>query len=242
MPIAAAFGAAAFRVYPFEPRVVLFLFPAFLVLTAAGPEAIGRLAGLRGRLAATLVAVACATLAVLGLLRNPPPYAPEPLKPVLQEMRQAWQPGDRTYVYYGGEKAFLYYARRFGFASADYVLGRCARENPRVYLRELDAFRGAPPGLAGRDPRRPRGGDRHPDLPRSHRDPAGRVRGWECARLAPERRARVDLYDLSDTARLTTVTAEAFPMPPPAGGGQTAAWSCHPGAPLTDDDAAPAGL
>ena len=90
------------------------------------------------------MAVACAALAVLGLLRNPPPYAPEPLEPVLRAMRQAWQPGDRAYVYYGAEKAFLYYARRFGIASGDYVLGRCAREDPRVYLRELDAFRGRP--------------------------------------------------------------------------------------------------
>jgi hypothetical protein len=32
-------------------------------------------------------------------------------------------------------------------------------------------------------------------------------------------RARVDLYDLSDAARLATVTADAFPMPTPAGGG-----------------------
>jgi hypothetical protein len=43
-------------------------------------------------------------------------------------------------------------------------------------------------------------------------------------------RARVDLYDLSDAARLAAVTADAFPMPPPAGGAQAAAWSCHPGA------------
>jgi hypothetical protein len=43
-------------------------------------------------------------------------------------------------------------------------------------------------------------------------------------------RARVDLYDLSDAERLTAVTADSFPMPPPAGGGLGAAWSCHPGA------------
>ena len=117
-PIAATFGAAALHVYPFEPRVVLFLFPACLVLTAAGPEALGTLSGTRGRRMATLATVACAALALFGLLRNLPPYAPEPLKPVLQAMRQAWQPGDRVYVYYGGEKAFLYYARRYGFAAA----------------------------------------------------------------------------------------------------------------------------
>jgi hypothetical protein len=49
---------------------------------------------------------------------------------------------------------------------------------------------------------------------------AGRVRG---ARRSD--RARVDLYDLSDPARLGAVTADAFPLPtPPA----APAWSCHP--------------
>ena len=188
------------------------------------------------------MAVACATLAVLGLLRNPPPYAPEPLKPVLQAMRQAWQPGDRAYVYYGGEKAFLYYARRFGFASGDYVLGRCAREDPRVYLRELDAFRGAPRVWLVVTHAVPE----ETTAIRTYLDRIGTRRAaFEAGNVPGSRRsdrARVDLYDLSDTARLATVTAEAFPMPPPAGGGQAAAWSCHPGAPLTDDDAAPPGL
>ena len=51
---------------------------------------------------------------------------------------------------------------------------------------------------------------------------------------APGRRgtnlARVDLYDLSDSERLATVTAETFPLPPRAQGGRAGAWSCHPGA------------
>ena len=69
------------------------------------------------------------------------------------------------------------------------------------------------------------------------------VRGRRCALAgAAPTVARVDLYDLSDSARLATVTADTFPLPPPAGGGQAAAWSCHPGAPLTDDAAAPPGL
>ena len=97
-----------------------------------------------GRRAIGVAAALCAALAVVGLLRDAPPYAPEPLKPALLEMRQAWQPGDRIYVYYGAEKAFVYYARRFGFAPGSYVLGICARQDPRLYLRELDAFRGAP--------------------------------------------------------------------------------------------------
>ena len=239
MPILATFGAAAIHAFPFEPRVVLFLFPAFLVLTAAGPEAIGRLAGRHGRRGAILVAVACAALAVLGLLRNPPPYAPEPLEPVLRAMRQAWQPGDRAYVYYGAEKAFLYYARRFGVASGDYVLGRCAREDPRVYLRELDAFRGGPRVWLVVTHAVPA----ETTAIRSYLDRIGTRRASFEAGNAPgtrrSDRARVDLYDLSDPARLATVTAEAFPMPPPAGGGQAAAWSCHPGAPPADETAGP---
>ena len=240
MPIAAAFGAAALHVYPFEPRVVLFLFPAFLVLTAAGPEAIGRLAGPRRWRAATLVAAGCAALAVFGLARNLPPYAPEPLEPVLRTMRQAWQPGDRAYVYYGGEKAFLYYARRFGFAPGDYVLGRCAREEPRAYLRELDAFRGRPRTWLVVTHAVPE----ETTAIRSYLERIGTRRAsFEAGNTPGTRRsdrARVDLYDLSDAARLASVTADAFPMPPPAGGGQAAAWSCHPEAPSADETGDPA--
>jgi hypothetical protein len=230
-PIAATFAAAVLHVFPFEPRLVLFLFPTFLILTAAGPLAVADLSGAqRRRIAAAVATAACGGLALLGLWRNPPPSAPEPLKPVLHEMRQAWQPGDRAYVYYGGEKAFLYYARRYGFAPGDYVLGRCAREDPRFYLRELDALRGrsrvwlvvthgVPEEMAAIDGYLERIGTRKASFE------AGRVPGGRRSD-----RARVDLYDLSDAARLATVTADAFPMPTPAGGGMAAAWTCHPGA------------
>ncbi len=229
-PIAATFGAAALHVYPFEPRVVLFLVPACLVLTAAGPEALGRLAGTQRQRVVTLATVACAALALLGLLRNPPPYAPEPLKPVLQAMRQAWQPGDRMYVYYGGEKAFLYYARRYGFAAADFVMGRCAREDPRLYLRELDAFRGAARVWLVVTHAVPE----ETTALRSYLDRIGiRRASFEAGNVPGTRRsdrARVDLYDLSDPGRLATATADTFSLPSPAGGGPGAAWSCHPGA------------
>lgn len=229
-PILATFGAAALQVYPFEPRVVLFLFPAFLTLTAAGPDALGRLAGAKRGRAVLIAAVVVGALALVGLLRNPPPYAPEPLKPVLQTMRQAWQPGDRAYVYYGGEKAFLYYARRYGFTAGDYVLGRCAREDRRLYLREIDGFRGAPRLWLVVTHAVPE----ETAAIRGYLDRIGTRRAsFEAGHVPGGRRsdrAQVDLYDLSDAARLAAVTADTFPMPPPAGGGPGAAWSCHPGA------------
>jgi hypothetical protein len=229
-PILATFGAAAIRVYPFEPRLVLFLFPACLVLAAAGPEALGRWSGSRRERAVVTTTVLCGALALFGLLRNPPPYAPEPLKPVLETLRRAWQPGDRAYVYYGGEKAFLYYARRYGFAAADFVLGRCAREDPRLYLRELDGFRGVPRLWLVVTHAVPA----ETAAIRGYLDRIGTRRASYEAGHAPggrrSDRARVDLYDLSDAGRLAAVTWDTFPMPPPAGGGQAAAWSCHPGA------------
>jgi hypothetical protein len=232
-PILATYGAAALGVYPFAPRLVLFLFPAFLLLTAAGVEAVGAFSrGPRaGRRAVGVAAVACAALAAVGLWRDPPPYAPEPLKPALAGMREAWRPGDRVYVYYGAEKAFVYYARRYGFEPGSYHLGRCAREDPRLYLRELDAFRGAPRAWLVMA---------HPALGEDailldYLDRIGTRRGsYQATGREPGSRqpdlARAELYDLSDPTRLGAVTADAFPVPPRPPGGRAAAWSCHPGA------------
>ena len=89
-PILATFGAAALRVYPFAPRLVLFLFPVFLLLTAAGVEAMGTVArGARWGRAGERRAVGIAAARVRPTRRHrprrdPPPYAPEPLKPALE--------------------------------------------------------------------------------------------------------------------------------------------------------------
>jgi hypothetical protein len=228
-PILATLAAAALHIYPFAPRLVLFLFPAFLILTAAGAEALGRF-GPAGRRAAVGATALCAGLALFGLMRDPPPYAPEPLKPVLEPLRRAWQPGDRVYVYYGAEKAFVYYARRYGFAPGTYVLGSCAREDLHVYLRELDAFRGAPRVwlvIA------------HPALDEDAilvgyldrigvRRAAFQARGRSPGTRADEH-AFAYLYDLSDPGRLAAVPPGSLALPSPSGE-RAAAWSCHPGA------------
>jgi hypothetical protein len=227
-PIAATFAAAALHVYPFSPRLVLFLVPTFLILTAAGPEALAPLGRAAGRRAGAIATLLCAGLALWGLVRDPPPYAPEPLRPVLLHMREAWRPGDRAYVFYGAEKAFVYYARRLSLGPETYVLGTCARENPRRYLRELDAFRGKPRvwlAVAHAE----RGEER---VLLEYLDRIGTRRAaFQAAGRAPGPRvdeyAHVYLYDLSDPARLGTAAWDTFPLPP---AGRPAAWSCHPGA------------
>jgi hypothetical protein len=227
-PIAATFAAAALQVYPFSPRLALFLFPAFLILTAAGPEAIARFGRAAGPRAATIATLLVAGLALWGLARDAPPYAPEPLKPVLAPMREAWQPGDRAYVYYGAEKAFVYYARRLGFPADAYILGTCAREDLRVYLREVDALRGAPRAWViiahgRREEERllleylDRIGTRRAEFRAGGRAPGPRKDEY----------AHAYLYDLSDPQRLAAANSDTFPAPPAR---PAAAWSCHPGA------------
>jgi hypothetical protein len=230
-PILVAFGAAAVRAYPFAPRLVLFLFPAFLLLTAAGAHAVGAVGGIWGRRAAALVALLCAGLATAGLLRNPPPYAPEPLRLVLVAMREAWQPGDRAYVYYGAEKAFVYYAPRLGLSREAAVLGECARGDLRAYLRELDGFRGAPRVWIVMTHAAPELEEDTAIL--AYLDRIGTHRATHRAGGRGERGtdvARVDLYDLSDPARLQAATADTAPLPSRPTGGRADAWSCHPGA------------
>jgi hypothetical protein len=134
-------------------------------------------------------------------------------------------------VYYGAEKAFVYYAGRYGFVPGTYVLGRCARDDRRAYLRELDAFRGARRVwilMAHAAPELEedtailgyldRVGLRRTTVRRG----GARDRGTEVA--------RADLYDLSDPGRLGTATADAFPLPPRSPSPRGDTWSCHPGA------------
>lgn len=230
-PILATFGAAAAHRYPFAPRLVLFLFPTFLLLTAAGAHALTGV-GRHGRWLSAAAGLVAATLAVAGLLRHPPPYAPEPLKPVLEAVRAAWRPGDRLYVYYGAEKAFVYYARRYGFAPSAYVLGRCARDDARAYLRELDAFRGTPRLWVLLTHAAPELEEDTAIL--GYLDRIAVRRATVQPGGVPGRRstdvARAALYDLSDPARLGAATAETFPLPPRAASGPAEAWRCHPGA------------
>ena len=189
-PILATFAAAALQVYPFSPRLVLFLFPGFLILTAAGPGALASVGRAAGRRAATIATLLCAGLALYGLVRDPPPYAPEPLKPVLLSMRRAWQPGDRVYVYYGAEKAFVYYARRLGFAERRLRPRRLrAGRSPRLPAGDRCAP-GRAPHVAGRRAPGGRGGRDPPRLPRPHRDAPGRVPGRRAGARSPDRRVR----------------------------------------------------
>jgi hypothetical protein len=206
-PVAVTFGAAVFRQYPFGGRVILFLSPAFLLCAAAGARLLTD--GLaRARVARLLTALLVASPPALALIADPPVYLNEETRPLLARLAANWLPADVIYVYYGAERAFDFYAPRFGVTAAAAVLGKCHREDPRKYLREIDVLRWRPrvwilfahaiPSL-----------DEQP-LMRAYLGQIGKGRQafWSTG-------AALELYDLSDPARLATTSADSFPVPTP---------------------------
>jgi hypothetical protein len=225
-PVGVALAASAVRAYPFSGRTLLFLCPVFLLLVALGAETLWALRPPRGRWLGGVATALCAGLAAFALVRNLPPYRPEHVKPLLAAVERARQPGDRAYVYYGGEKAFRYYAARYGLRDGTYVVGGCWRDSPRDYLRELDRFRGAPrvwllvthalPAL-GED-----------TLILGYLDRIG-VRRLAYPGPSRERgtgAAAAYLYDLSNPARLGQASSDTYAVPPRARAGGRGAWSC----------------
>lgn len=215
VPLLLALAASAARLYPFAPgRVTAFLVPGLLLLVAEGVERVRTLssrplAWIGGAVA--LIAVACSVRAIV---LNPPPYMQEHIRPALERLRSRWQPGDALYVFYGARLPYLFYEPVFDLSKQDRVLGECARENPRSYLRQLDAFRGRPRVwvLLGHDlPLLNEGPLIFEYLDRIGR-PLERSDFRSHGSLSP---IVLAAYDLTDPARLAAATSEVFPVPDP---------------------------
>lgn len=222
-PIALALAAAAAHVFPVGTRVSLFLLPLLLLIVVAGAEYLGKLAGrypFGEYTPALLVPVVLATLA-----QQPPPRAPEHIRPVIQYISGNWKPGDALWVYYGAGQAFLYYARLIPL-DGDIQIGDCNRTDPRDYLRQVDIERGKPrvwvlmahrSGAFRFDERR---------LITSYLDTIGeRLDQFH----APEadnssNRAEVILYDLSNAERLASSSADRFEV---QNGYPPQTWTCY---------------
>jgi hypothetical protein len=139
-PGVAAVVAAAAGLYPLHGRVSLFLAPVLAVLVAGGLDLVGSV--LRAPRLRMAGAAACAAVALLALLREPPPYGTEHTRPLLREVSRERRPGDRVYSYYAANQAVDWYGSRFGLGAWD--AGTCRRGDGRAYLAELDRYRGEP--------------------------------------------------------------------------------------------------
>jgi hypothetical protein len=215
-PFVVALGAAVARQYPFSDRLILFLVPGLLLAIAAAVEWLRQRLSALSRPLSLLVAAGVVVPAVYPVAALPPAYRTEDMKPVLSYVEARRGETDAIYVYYGAVPAVIFYAPQYGLTPEEYSAGGCHRGDNRRYLRELDTFRG-----------RSRvwvlfthttyDVEREDIL--SYLDTIGtrqntfvarpRAVGW---RPLP---AEAFLYDLGDSPRLRTATADSFPLADP---------------------------
>lgn len=141
VPLVAALGAAAARLYPLAGRLGFFLSPIVVILLGAGIDTVVR--WWRGPRWTRAVLGVLLVVAPLGMLaRRPPPFITQHVRPLLETLRANLRPGDRVYVPYGGWQAWSHYAPAMGIA-ADVVLGTCHGLALTEYEREVERLRGA---------------------------------------------------------------------------------------------------
>ena len=115
-PLPVFVGAAAIQAYPVRSRLLLVLVPTVLLVAAAAPDwSGGGLAGLSGRVAGLvllgglLLAPAADALRLLG-----DPTTVEELRPVMEQVKERSDPGERIWVYRGAGSPFAFYAPSVG--------------------------------------------------------------------------------------------------------------------------------
>lgn len=217
VPLVVAIAAAAFRVLPLTERVSLFIGPSLLIGCFAGFDGIRAWFPRRLEPLSSAAALGLAALPALFLLVNkPPPRDTSGTRWVLEGVRDRWLPGDRlvmardkwarvTVEYYG--------RRRLGLSQwteiAGSAEGRTTEQYLRGFLRQIDAFRGAPRAWFYLDGTLPC----EDEAILEYLDAIGTRLYFVQFEINAFTRVSAHLYDLADPARLGGATAETFPVP-----------------------------
>jgi hypothetical protein len=126
----ACLGAAVLQMYPFSGRLILFLTPGFILLTAAGYQWLRSVFpwGIRRAtdLVSTLALFWCMASAVKAYGVRPT-FVDEP-REALRFVRDNWQAGDRLYATPYSTPCMVYYGRTLGLPSSDVVLNVSAAD------------------------------------------------------------------------------------------------------------------
>jgi hypothetical protein len=210
-PFAVVVLAALAGFYPFHSRVSLSVLPALVLAVGAAAEWIRR--SLAGRHAALGAVAMLAVMAgpVWASVRRPPPYFVEDHKTVLAYVRDHRQAGDAVFVFPYELQAVERYGADYGLAAGDYQIGRCSAEDRRVFLRDVDRYRGRPRVwlIAGAVPpfQPPRS-----DVERYLSAIGTRKQEIAVESARPLYPVSAILFDLSDPERLAAADAETFPI------------------------------
>ncbi len=213
-PFAVGALAAVAQQFPFKTRVALYALPMLLLAVAAGAEWIRLQASRVHPAAGGLCMAALFVIPALAFSQAPPPYWVEDHKTVLAFLRQHRRPEDAVFVFPYEIQAVERYGSEYGLAPGDYQVGACSREDRRVFLRDVDRYRGrqrvwlldgSVPGLS---PAR--------RSVETYLSTIGvRKESIAVPSVVPLDPVGASLYDLSDPARLAAASAETFPLAPP---------------------------
>jgi hypothetical protein len=225
-PIVVTIGAAVAHLYPFEGRLVLFLTPAFLLAAAAAASALATWAGRATPLAAAAIVFAIAFPPLERIALQHPLYRIQETPALLEWLRAHRRPGDAVYVWYRATQNVAWYGAQNGLPSTDVVEGGCWLAEPRMFLRDIDRYRGRPRVwfvMAG-------GAFPQAKLMRQYADSIGTRR--EQVKIPTNVAGFFPLevwgYDFSDSTRLTHAAANdvRVDLPPP---GESGLLSCTSG-------------
>ncbi|HKW63281.1 MAG TPA: glycosyltransferase family 39 protein [Candidatus Acidoferrum sp.] len=210
-PAVLALAAAIAHQYPFRGRLSFWLLPAALLALAAGTDWIRAKVSALHPAVGMLVVLAVSIAPVMALAQAPPPYEIEHHWETLSYLQQHRQPGDVIYVMQVGEVGVRFYGPRFGLQPNEWITGACDGDDSRVFLRDLDRFRGTPRlwVLAGT-------GRHLVGVRAATRKYLGTIGIRRDAKAFPSMlygSITVELYDLTDPARLATASADNFPVP-----------------------------
>jgi hypothetical protein len=224
-PLLLVIVASATRTYPFASgRVQLFLLPFALMLAAEGAASAWPVFRRRLPVVGTLAITVLMLLAVYSTATRAGLDRREEIRPFLDRAAAEWRTGDSLYVYHSLGQSFLYYAPRYRFAAADYVLGTCSRGSGRTYLRELDRLRGRSRVWIAL----PRDVDIETDLFVRYLDAVGHR--LDAGYGTEDDRVSIVvgyLYDLSRSEPNRSISADSFELPKDLANPAPYPWSCY---------------
>jgi hypothetical protein len=209
-PLALTMLAAIAQQYPFRQRLIVFLIPGALIVLAAGAAWIAEQA--RNGYAAVAIAAATLILPIYALVDAGMPARVDHYKPVYAHLQANRRPGDAVYVSFLANSSAIFYGPRYGLGRGQYHLGACTRDDVRAYIRDLDRFRGRrrvwvllKTGPAYRPAH---------DTMNRYLETIGVRRDALRVKSAASGPLTLELFDLSDPARLQKASSATFAVPP----------------------------
>jgi hypothetical protein len=149
---------------------------------------------------------------ILAMVKSPPPYENEPTRTFLEYLQRHRRPDDAIHFFPLSRIGALFYGPRYGLRPDEWRTSVCDRNDTRAFLRDLDRYRGVSRlWLISSSPRPYR------NARAAVHDYLGTIGVRRHSLSFPSLQfglASLELYDLSDSTRLRSATAESFPVEP----------------------------